>query len=132
MIKKNILIYNDEGASQDCVTALLKYYNDQAQFISGVDLQSDDWIQQTKVLIMPGGRSLPFYKTLGKTGNQNIIQFVEQGGCYLGLCAGAYYASGETIFANSTPLELNLSGELNFFSFLPPPFKYVVARIATR
>lgn len=115
MIKKNILIYSDDGASQDCVNALLKYYGDQAQLTSGVDLQSDDWIQQTKLLIVPGGRSLPFYKTLSKVGNQNIIQFVEQGGCYLGLCAGAYYASSETIFATSTPLELNLQSELNFF-----------------
>lgn len=111
---KKILIYNDEGVSQDNVNALLKYFK-LTKCVSASDLQKTHWIDKTTLLIIPGGRSLPFYQSLGFVGNKNIIQFVEQGGYYLGLCAGGYYASQKTIFAKNLPLELNLAGELNFF-----------------
>ena len=111
-----ILIYKDEGASLDSVNALLNSFKDtEAKTVSGFDLQNTAWISHTRLLIIPGGKSVPFYEKLGAAGNKNIVAFVEQGGCYLGLCAGAYYASKETIFANGLPLELHLPGELNFF-----------------
>lgn len=113
-----ILIYNDKGASSVCVQALVDFLSPQhdVKCISGNDLQKTDWIQNTKALIIPGGRSAPFYKTLGSCGNQNIREWVEQGGTYFGICAGAYYACAETIFAKGLPLELTLPGKLNFFS----------------
>lgn len=112
-----ILIYNDEGTSKDSVTALLHYFkdNEAVKTISGRELQNAAWISHTRLLIVPGGRSLPFYEKLGSAGNKNIVDFVKQGGCYLGLCAGAYYAANETIFAMGLPLELRLPGELHFF-----------------
>lgn len=113
---KAILIYNDDGASSDCINALLSYFHgEKVKCVSGADLQKNNWMHDTRLLIIPGGRSMPFYKKLGKAGNNNIKRFVEQGGCYLGLCAGAYYACTETIFAEGLPLELKLPGELHFF-----------------
>lgn len=130
MSSKQILIYNDEGASQECVNALLAYFKN-SKCISGEDLQKNNWIHSTRLLIMPGGRSLPFYKKLTEIGNQYIKLFVEQGGCYVGLCAGAYYASTKTVFAEGTPLALTLPGELHFFQgraigpvFTDKPFEY--------
>lgn len=130
----HILIYHDQGASQECVDALQKYYKTSAnhvECVSGSALQQSDWIGKTQLLIMPGGRSLPFYDTLGITGNQHIQRFVAEGGLYLGICAGAYYACSETIFAKNTSLELLLPGELHFFSgkaigpvFTDKPFAY--------
>jgi biotin--protein ligase len=113
-----ILIYNDEGASAVCVNALVDFLSEKNNVacVSGNQLQQDDWIKQTKTLIMPGGRSMPFYEKLSSAGNKNIRQFVEQGGTYIGICAGAYYACTETIFAKGLPLELILPGELHFFS----------------
>ncbi len=113
-----ILIYNDEGASSVCVQALVDYLSTKHEIkcVSGYDLQKTDWMQHTAVLIIPGGRSLPFYETLGLQGNQHIREFVEQGGTYFGICAGAYYACAETIFAEGLPLELKLHGALHFFS----------------
>lgn len=43
-------------------------------------------------LIMPGGKSWKYLKELGTVGAENIKSFVSQGGGYLGICAGAYYA----------------------------------------
>ena len=113
-----ILIYNDKGASLVCVQALVDFLSSQhkVKCVSGSDLQKSDWLQNTNTLVIPGGRSLPFYETLSRRGNQNIRKFVEQGGTYVGICAGAYYACAETIFAEGLPLELKLPGELHFFS----------------
>lgn len=108
-----ILLYDDEGVSAQSVAALKAHFN--ATCVSGAFLQNDAWVSKTKLLIMPGGRSLPFYKALGDAGNRNIIQFVKEGGCYLGICAGAYYAAHKTLFARGLPYELQLDGALNFF-----------------
>lgn len=128
-----ILIYADSGVSQDCILALQDYFKDKAKLVFAEDIIKTDWLDldSTQLLIMPGGKSKPFYEKLGNTGNQNIINFVKSGGNYLGLCAGAYYASAQTIFAKNLPLEIILSGELNFFPgeaigpvFNPEKFAY--------
>ena len=43
------------------------------------------------VLIMPGGADLYYCEKLDGAGNARIRNFVEQGGGYIGICAGAYY-----------------------------------------
>lgn len=112
-----IFIYADEGTSSDSVAALEQYFSSRfsTRCVTANDLQDRHWIQSTRLLVMPGGRSLPFYTSLGEKGNQHIIDFVSQGGCYVGLCAGAYYAAQKTLFALGSPLELRLDGPLNFF-----------------
>lgn len=42
-------------------------------------------------------------------------EFVTQGGSYLGLCAGAYYACARVEFEPGTPLEVVGDRELAFF-----------------
>lgn len=41
--------------------------------------------------------------------------FIEQGGAYLGLCAGAYYAAGYVCFGRGTPLHVEGQRELELF-----------------
>lgn len=133
-----ILIYTDQGTSTDSIRELQYFFTHDAKIpssnvkcVMASDLQKSDWLQKTKLLIFPGGRSLPFYEKLGKQGNQRIIEFVMQGGHYVGLCAGAYYACAKTIFAKGLEHELILPGELNFFEgnaigpvFSAEKFKY--------
>ena len=110
-----ILLLQDEGTSADSVTALCQFYKNRIRCVSGHELQNPNIFDEADLIIIPGGRSLPFYEKLGEAGNQNIKNFVRQGGAYLGLCAGAYYASQQTVFAKNLPLELLLSSKLNFF-----------------
>lgn len=42
-------------------------------------------------LIMPGGADLYYCEKLNGAGNAAIRAFIEQGGGYLGICAGSYY-----------------------------------------
>ena len=41
-------------------------------------------------LVVPGGYAPNYSKELGKAGKEAIIEYVENGGGYLGICAGAY------------------------------------------
>lgn len=109
-----ILIYNDDGVSADSFMGLQDCFKNSIS-VSSVDLQCNTLFKNATLFIMPGGRSLPFYDKLGKKGNNNIKAFVAAGGCYVGICAGAYYAARNTIFAQRLSLELILPGELNFF-----------------
>ena len=68
------------------------------------------------LLIMPGGRDLPYVKKLQGRGNKNISDFVRNGGSYLGICAGAYYGCSLVQFAQGDPiLEVIGPRELAFF-----------------
>jgi glutamine amidotransferase-like uncharacterized protein len=53
------------------------------------DLASDD----PTLLIMPGGESWVYLEDLGEVGAHNIREYVRKGGSYLGICAGAFYAT---------------------------------------
>ncbi len=44
-------------------------------------------------LIMPGGKSWEYLRKLGPVGGKAILNFVEAGGGYFGICAGGFYAS---------------------------------------
>lgn len=67
-------------------------------------------------LIMPGGRDRPYHAALQGAGNAQIRAFVEDGGTYLGICAGAYYGCRKVEFDKGFPLEVCEDRELAFFS----------------
>jgi len=112
-----ILVYRDEGVSEVSALGLHQAFSafQEVRFTSGALLQKKEALKDVKILVIPGGRSLPYYTSLGEKGNQAIIDFVRQGGVYLGVCAGAYYAAKQTFFAQGTPNALTLDGPLCFF-----------------
>jgi biotin--protein ligase len=67
------------------------------------------------LLVIPGGRSKPYQELLPLLANACIRFYVAQGGRYLGLCAGDYYAGASVEFELNTPLEVNEKRELVFF-----------------
>jgi len=139
--RKNILIYNDKGCSDSVcqVMAMLEGVVDRSRcrifFVNSNYINNyKDWEKDTALFVMPGGYARPHYITLGakwendsvnkgekriiaKTGlgNERIRRFVENGGHYLGICAGAYYGAALTIFEEDGPLEVIDEGALNFF-----------------
>ena len=63
---------------------------------------------------MPGGADLPYCKKLNGAGNAAIRRFVEQGGMYFGICAGAYYGCRDIEFHKSRSDEITGARELAF------------------
>jgi biotin--protein ligase len=82
------------------------------------------------MLVMPGGADLGYCAVLNGKGNSRIKRFVQDGGSYLGLCAGGYYGSGRCEFEiGDKLLEVQGDRELAFFpgtcrGCAYPGFKY--------
>ena len=125
-----ILLYTDNGmgAANNCVSmtmaSLKTTLSSTAQLSSNytvrttnsTELVGSKWKDSAALLVMPGGRDLPYCKELNGKGNEQIRSFVEGGGSYLGICAGAYYGSAEVEFSKGDPnMEVIGPRELAFF-----------------
>ncbi|MFI0435020.1 MAG: BPL-N domain-containing protein [Parachlamydiaceae bacterium] len=116
MKKKQIKIYCDKGVGRQ---SLSSFYHELSSFslslISSREMMETGWESTTDLIIIPGGRDLPYHQALKGEGNQRIRRYVENGGSYLGVCAGAYYGSKTVEFDRGMELEIVGSRELAFF-----------------
>ena len=121
-----ILIYNDYGSSEFCVEQLFKcfkliYTNKELTIkkINAKQIIEDDILadrEQTKLLCLGGGFDLGYMKSLTEIGMAKIKRFVESGGNYLGICAGAYFACNYVEFDLNGKLEVIGERYLKFFN----------------
>lgn len=120
---RKIVIYKDEGVSEFGPECLMRFFAghtvqiaDAQSLIDGAILKGAD------LFIMPGGADLPYCRKLNGIGNANIRTFVENGGTYLGICAGAYYGCSALEFHKgrkdeiSGPRELSLTDAIAYGS----------------
>jgi len=92
-MKRNIVIYQDEGVGEFGVQCLEKFFAGDDVWLANAEAIIDGRVLgMADIFVMPGGADLPYCKKLNGTGNDNIRAYVEEGGMYLGICAGAYYA----------------------------------------
>jgi glutamine amidotransferase-like uncharacterized protein len=117
-MQPTIRVYFDLGAnpsfSAECALRQLKAASLRVdpsiavQPITPETIRADDsWHRDTLLLCMPGGASTPMAEKLNGAGNASIRRYVENGGAYFGICAGAYYAASRVSFryAGTPPLE---------------------------
>lgn len=133
-MSKIVYIYSDKGVSRfslNCVVKQLKKMSVQIKPIHANELIETFWENTALALIMPGGRDLSYMEKLKGYGNLKIRSYVENGGSYLGICAGAYYGSGYVEFEKNNPLEVLGERELKFTkskavgpAYKEPKFKY--------
>ena len=115
-----IAIYNGPGTSKASFEHT--QFNLQAcgynkiKTLSPSDIKQGDWKKQTDLLIMPGGADVPYHRSLRGNGCDQIKSFVEDGGRYLGLCAGAYFACATIDFKTLEGKPIQGSRELAFFT----------------
>ncbi|MDF2549192.1 MAG: uncharacterized protein K0S07_259 [Chlamydiales bacterium] len=116
---KQICVYADEGAHPFSVKEACRSLKQELphQTIALVNRQdiASGVLERSCLLVMPGGRDIPYHNALKGAGNARIRSFVELGGAYLGICAGAYYGSSEVLFEEGLPLEVKAKRELAFF-----------------
>lgn len=72
--------------------------------------------ESAALLVMPGGADLPYTRDLAGDGVASIRGFIESGGSYLGLCAGAYYATARVDFEPGHP-SLSVAGRRDLALF---------------
>lgn len=121
--KTNVLVYSGVGVSQSCLlhlktslkTLLSPHYD--VLSVSAQSLANDPWTDNCALLAFPGGRDLGFLSSLGERGCKRIADWVHQeGGRYLGLCAGAYFASSNIEFESGRAgFEVQGERPLKFF-----------------
>ncbi|KAJ3231830.1 biotin holocarboxylase synthetase [Chytriomyces hyalinus] len=110
----NILVYNGPGTARTStertltvLKSLLKGRCDVLAIGPEVINHADRaWQSTTALLVVPGGRDLPYVESLAGFGVKAIQDFVRGGGSYLGICAGAYFATKRVEFETGTPLEV--------------------------
>jgi len=83
--------------------------------VSANDIVDGSCFADANIIIFPGGRDLPYVAKLQGPGVENIQKFVEKGGKYLGICAGAYFASSYCEFEKGTDLEVCGERDLKLF-----------------
>lgn len=116
-----VCIYNGPGAVdvQDYLTALTQVLAPEYTLElvdSAESLQA--YADQVRLWVMPGGADRFYLERLKGNGNEALIRFVKNGGCYLGICAGAYYASSRILFDVNTSNEIQGDRPLKFFEGL--------------
>lgn len=122
MIKvKRILVYKDEGVGGKSYRAVIQAIkgmaleNIEVSSIKACELMDRDGLKDASLLIVPGGRDLPYVERLKSQGQRTIRQWVEEGGAYFGICAGAYFGSASISFEKGTDLEITGNRDLRFF-----------------
>ncbi|CAK9784004.1 biotin-ligase [Cutaneotrichosporon oleaginosum] len=118
-----VLVYSGPGVSPLSLShtlltlslLLIPHYT--VQPVSASLLASEPWEQHCALLVIPGGRDLPYVDELSsKTkATTRIAEYVREGGRYLGLCAGAYFAAAEVQFDVGGPKEVTGKRTLAFF-----------------
>ncbi len=118
--QKTVFIYNGPGVSQEslkhvefAVSKVLPDYP--VEHIGSSQVINDLWEEKAAFFILPGGADIPYARELNGLGNQKIKNYVANGGAFLGICAGSYYAGAFVDFAKNTSLEVQGERELAFF-----------------
>ncbi|KAF8527624.1 class II aaRS and biotin synthetase [Hysterangium stoloniferum] len=116
----NVLVYNGPGVSQTSLAytlsalkaLLLPHFA--VQTVTSAVLSSQPWPDTCALLVIPGGRDLPYVSSLAPATPQ-IRAYVERGGAFLGICAGAYYASRRVEWETGSAVEVAGERPLAFF-----------------
>lgn len=92
------IVWGGEGACKDgCVQAA--YDMAVASGLSAVIVDSQsykkEYLENARIWIQPGGKSLTAAKDMGESVLQDIREFVALGGGYVGFCAGAYLTTSK-------------------------------------
>jgi biotin--protein ligase len=120
-----VLVYSGPGVSPLSLShtiltlslLLLPHYTVQA--ITPQTLASEPWESSCALLVVPGGRDLPYVDEMGSRGvTQRIKGWVNQGGRYLGICAGAYFGCSEVKFDTGGDMEVVGKRELVSHTFM--------------
>jgi biotin---protein ligase len=84
--------------------------------LSSTALLNEPWLASCAALVFPGGADLAYCRLFNGAGNRRIKQYVQNGGKYIGLCAGGYYASSKCEFMQGDRvMEVVGDRELKFF-----------------
>jgi biotin--protein ligase len=101
--KQTIYIYDDVGVGDESLKQMiltLKNFSKKytVKTINAEQIKNCDWTENAALFVIPGGADLHYAKKLNGSGNEVIKKYIQNGGRFLGICAGSYYASSYVEF----------------------------------
>lgn len=108
----DVLIYAGAGAWGDGVTAFEYFLDWKGMSWLECDdtyIENNDLVEKFGAIHFPGGDSGQYNADINTVGMQNIREFVDSGGGYIGICAGGYFACDRIIWEGNpfdNPLDL--------------------------
>jgi glutamine amidotransferase-like uncharacterized protein len=111
-------VYHDQGTGEFTRAALIAALSERfrvRRIYASEIVVSDAWHANTALLAFPGGADLPYCRLLNGAGNASILRYVEAGGAFFGVCAGAYYVSRQISFEAASPGAITGERELALF-----------------
>ena len=92
----DVAVYFDDGAWADGVTAFERFLDWKGLSHERIDagiVNRDDLRPRYSIVYFPGGYAYDYKTKITARGEQHIRDLVNDGGGYIGICAGAYFAS---------------------------------------
>jgi glutamine amidotransferase-like uncharacterized protein len=107
----DIALFAGDGASEISITAARNMFQWMGYSVSLVQGETfDNGINHFRLLCFPGGDMYQYAQSISSEGKKNIRDFIRNGGGYIGICGGAYFASQRVIWQGAelpmTPLGL--------------------------
>ncbi|MFZ4098991.1 MAG: BPL-N domain-containing protein [Chlamydiia bacterium] len=98
-------LLEDSGVAVRFLAPLEQQLTGRSRRVSWAQLEQQ--LSSTRVLVIPGGRDLPYLEAILQGDRVPRLQeWVQQGGVVLALCAGAYFVSTSIVFDGGGPLEV--------------------------
>jgi glutamine amidotransferase-like uncharacterized protein len=120
-VKNIVYLYAGPGTSSICLDQtehMLKHFladRYHLQRIQPEEVIDGSWQIDAACFVMPGGQDSPYEEYLNPAGTFKIKSYVNAGGSYLGICAGAYFAAKKVEFALGSSIEINQKRSLNLY-----------------
>lgn len=114
---------------------LIEYYgSENVKFCDASQITNGCLETNVDLLVMPGGADLFYCEKLNGVNCKKIIEYVQEGGAYLGICAGAYFACKSIEWAKGLNEEIVQQRELNFYdgSAIGPLYEYLEDKNITK
>jgi glutamine amidotransferase-like uncharacterized protein len=93
-------VTNEQSSSLSSRTALFwmfRWMNATVDVVTAADIRNDI-LDSYDIVAIPGGWAWAYYQDLYTSGVTRIRQFVQNGGAFFGVCAGAYFACDSLIW----------------------------------
>lgn len=107
-----IAIYSDQGVWEESVKATRKMFQWMGYEVELIDANyiNKKELDNFEILCFPGGDMFQYPQDISSEGKDDIRNFVSDGGGYIGICGGAYFASEKVVWQENelpmTPLGL--------------------------
>ena len=95
-----VALYADRGADDDCIQASKNMFEWMGCNVTLVDANRiiNEGLDGFSLICVPGGDMYQYAYYLSSKGRAHIKQFIEEGGGYIGICGGSYFAASRVVW----------------------------------